>query len=216
MLSPASEEGDAAVDSVPAADQAMTVTPSQLSEQAVLHFTQKVQPTLVNRCASNACHGTRSGQQFQVARPARGQPMPYRMTVRNLQSALAFVDHEQPARSPLVAIPRVAHGGLGVPVFGQREVAQYEQLLAWVQMVAKQTASTAARSDQAAPSATAPPEFLPAGYAAPLSEEPAGDDAPAVPSDPGASASEAAPSEPVGARDPFDPEVFNRQFVDPP
>ena len=195
MSALASEEGDATAASAPPAELAMTMTPSQLSEHAVLQFTQKVQPTLVNRCASNACHGTRSRQQFQVMRPARGQPVPYRMTVRNLQSALAFVDHEQPARSPLVAAPRVAHGGLAVPVFGQREALQYEQLLAWVQMVARQSTSAAAQRPGRGARHTTPGDLAgwlrraPAGGSG-RRRWPEGDNSPSGPPDPAAPAPE--------------------------
>ena len=204
-----------------APDAEPVVTPALLPDGATVYFTQKVQPVLLNRCASNACHGTRSEQQFQLGRSLRGQPMSNRLTQKNLQAALSFVNAKQPEESPLLSAPRQPHGGLSDPVFGVRESAQYDQLLAWVRLVAKRRADPeSAIADAAAPK----PSPIVAGTAtdsSPVEQASFSLPAPAEldtekPLALGVDVLQRLPAATPVPDDPFDPEAFNREFASPP
>ena len=201
-------------------DEDLVATPALLPDGATVHFTQKVQPVLLNRCASNACHGGRSAQKFKLERSLRGQPLSNRLTQRNLQAALSFVNVQQPDESPLLAAPRQPHGGLSGPVFGVRESAQYDQLLAWVRLAATRRADS-----ESAIAKGAVPEFPPivpgmvtesssvqqAGFSFPAAAESVTEQ-PAL----GTDVLQRLPAASPVANDPFDPEAFNREFATPP
>lgn len=204
-----------------AGDVQLVAAPATLPDGATVYFTQKVQPVLMNRCASNACHGSRSSQKFQLARSVRGQPMSNRMTQQNLQATLAFIDAQRPEDSLLLVAPRQSHGGLAGPVFGIRESAQYDQLLAWVRLVTRQRSES-----EEAIAEVSPPERAPlisgrdiarsavqqASFTFPVEEEAAVVDTPS----PRSGGLQRLPEAALGPEDPFDPETFNRQFANPP
>ncbi|MFV1966522.1 MAG: hypothetical protein ACC628_13945 [Pirellulaceae bacterium] len=112
--------------------QALETLPPGTVEQ----FTQKVQPVLMNRCATNACHGIRSNTGLRLLRPAKGGALPNRYTQKNLRAALEFVDRAQPEVSPLITVPNRPHGGLDMPIFDDGEMEQKRQLALWVQRAA--------------------------------------------------------------------------------
>jgi hypothetical protein len=133
--------------------------------------------------------------------------------MHNLTAALALVDREHPEQSPLVRMPRTAHGGLDRPVLGSHQDHLIAQLADWASLVA----------DSGKPT-------VPTGLAVEL--EPQG---PAVEGSTSATSAvtQANFETPVGTatrpaqvaprvgaqlrpawrpKDPFDPEIFNRQF----
>jgi hypothetical protein len=207
-----------------------------LPEGAMGYFTQRIQPMLLNRCASNACHGQRSTQQFQLIRPTRGQPMSHRMTQRNLLQAMSFVDRTRPEQSRLLIAPGSPHGKQQAPVFSERDAVQYQQLVAWAKIVAgKGTIKEPALLTTPVYEAGTPPVPPPRNASqasfeskdAPTSKHQpptASDasssaDAPGVPQEPGAFEPSATlqmpqrlPVAPETPADPLDPEAFNREF----
>jgi len=196
-------------------DASHTVSTGQLPVGAVLHFTQRIQPMLLNRCASNACHGPRSPQQFQLFRPVRGQPLSNRMTQRNLLATLAFIDQQRPERSQLLMLPRQPHGDPQTPVFGERDTMQYEQLVAWTKMLTTQGPATdgspSAVVDAGTPGATEGTETGGVAQASYVEVLPA---AKAAPSSKDLATPQRLPDASPAAADPLDPEVFNREYLE--
>jgi hypothetical protein len=189
-----------------------------VSGAAVERFTRKVQPILVNNCTTSGCHHRGGRQQFQLDRALLHGLSNRRTTMHNLSAALALVNREQPQLSPLLTIPRQAHGGMRAPIFGPRQAAVFNYLVDWVALIT---------SDD-----SANPELLPTVER--LNLKAATDNSaqgPVVLN--GADAIEAAPLEntarlqgpatdkpriqfgarlkPWRPKDAFDPEIFNRQ-----
>ncbi len=105
---------------------------ARLPKQQVEFFAKKVQPILVNRCASADCHGTHSSSRYQLA-----QPRLYggTTTFKNMRATLKYVDPVDPAASELLVVPIRVHGGPR-PIFSKQTQMQYEILQAWVESVA--------------------------------------------------------------------------------
>jgi len=121
----------------------------ELPPGSVETFTQTIQPLLMNQCATGACHGGQA-EKFRLTRPAWGQPAPRRLTQRNLHETLKYVDKERPQSSPLAAVPLKSHG-TAQAVFTERNAAQYERLLAWLNEVAKPTVAKKSNNGPAGP-----------------------------------------------------------------
>ena len=77
-------------------------------------FTQRVQPLLLNRCATGACHGGVDAPSFRLHRPA-GSAQPDRSHTR--VNLAAFLDVVGPARDPrpLAALLAAGHPGGDAP-----------------------------------------------------------------------------------------------------
>ncbi len=203
--------------------QAATLT-TKLSPQLMEQFTTVVQPILLNRCATYACHGNGATVKYRLVRPSTGHAATSRMTQRNLQATLLFMDHEFPEKSPLLEQGSLAHGGTKSPAFTDKHARQFDLLTAWVRRAAmrpvesitansggpkrlgNRIASKPAAESPPAPAGTKSavepvPAVIPAGYA-----ESAKTPRPAAPASPA--------DDPTG-RDPFDPEIFNRRYHPP-
>ncbi len=187
----------AAARSVPVDD--LEVTMKSLRKDVVAEFPSAIQPLLMNRCAGGRCHEGNSPAAFKLLRPTQGNDYWRRLTLRNLQSVLEQVDRANPNSSPLLVQASQPHGGLTTPVFGEKDLGQFQALVDWVRRASYQT-------DVA--STPSPPEASWAGLEEPA-EAPTATVAPAAASD----TRPASAMDPVTApsRDPFDPEVFNRQ-----
>jgi hypothetical protein len=208
----------------------------RLPTGVVEQFTREVQPYLLNRCGTNACHGadrgtdSQTGVRLLLARPRIGEARSKRRTEQNLASVLQFVDRQAPEQSVLLSVPASAHGGSAEPAL---DSAAYRLLHRWVRSVPRQRV----------PSPTLPPEStnletpfktsqspterlrpLPQGRTAGAVSQPT--DADRSPSSESASVEEQAvpeasleddPMSGSGAvfqpQDPFDPEIFNRQLI---
>jgi hypothetical protein len=208
----------------PAGSRIFTPNAVDVPTGVVERFTRKVQPVLVNNCTASRCHQPGGKQAFQLDRALLHGMANRRSTMSNLAAALALVDRERPQLSPLLTVPRRAHGGMDDPVFGPRQEQAFRHVVEWVALVTQ--------ADSAPPDVTtgadaeadlqASNELADAGATAqamdvePLAETASG----AAPVDFDAGeALVAGPSPPlrIGAqvrkwepRDPFDPEIFNR------
>ncbi len=193
-------------------------------------FTQVVQPMLMNSCAAAGCHGQASTNGFRLLRVPPGGLPSRRLTQRNLYAVLGWVDRNQPGKSPLLAVPVRSHGTARAPIFTDRHVAQYRQLVEWCYRVAQanepitQVAHQEPADDGGRPSArgTRAAGAAPRGPAAARSPgkspvvsavgvEPAGVDPAAA--KPTGKAGRKATTPQFTPSDPFDPEAFNRQFA---
>jgi hypothetical protein len=179
-------------------------------------FAQTIQPLLLNHCSTAGCHGTGSGTRFVLRRNSLGKTPSRRLTQRNLHAAIRCVNAADPAMSPLLINAIREHGDTKAPVFTSREVLQYKQLVSWVYLVAQKSAQlpTETVAPQPVPLLQAPlnPPAKPAPTApvnlAPATIEPESQ-----------KAASAAPAKKVDVfvpADPFDPEIFNRQFAPRP
>lgn len=186
-----------------------------LPEGTVETFTQRVQPIMMNACATAACHGSQSPSKLQLQRVPGARPATRRLTQRNLQSVLPWVNREQPGGSRLLQCAVSAHGSAKTaPV--SAESAQYRWLVEWVYQVARAENRVPRIDTQVVTAAATMPavkddvhtDAVQASW--PAAEVPA--EAPvqtpfqqAEPAPP--------PAAPARGADPFDPEVFNRRFL---
>ena len=102
-------------------------------------FTQSIQPLLLNYCAAAACHGPHTENHFRLLRIQASQPPSRRVTQRNLQATLEWIDRSNPAGSRLLDAASHPHGRAKNAVFTDHQAAQYQRLLAWVCQVARQS-----------------------------------------------------------------------------
>jgi hypothetical protein len=202
----------------------MPVPPADLPEGVVERFTRRVQPLVVNNCTSGGCHRTGGKQTFQLDRALLHGMANRRSTMSNLAAVLQLVDREQPQESALLTIPRLDHGGMEHPIFSPRHSSQFQQLVDWVALVTQPDANAEGEPNEGAEQLfqqTRPPQSPPVRT---VSQE-------QVPTPPrwrqpveAASFEDSVPppfqpsTMQYGARlhawqpkDPFDPEIFNRQ-----
>ncbi len=127
----------------PAATTEKAISPEQLDSLVrnlpvgtMESFTNNVQPMLLNHCSKTGCHGPRSTNALRLERIAPNRLAGRHPTQRNLQAALMLVNRDKPEESKLLQSPIRPHGTLKVPVFTDREQAQYRQLVTWVYLAA--------------------------------------------------------------------------------
>lgn len=201
-------------------------------------FTRKVQPVLVNNCATSGCHAVGGNSAFQLDRAILHGMSNKRSTMNNLTATLALVDQKNPRESPLLTVPRQAHGGKKHPAFGPRQEAAFHHVYDWVMQVTNcddgQPAVVPNAVQQAvlnvpiglpgssvspSPATPAPanPSFAPLSAEADL--EPGSLQEPSEFMDPSAGYNAAAQPQPMQLkrqwepRDEFDPEIFNRAYA---
>lgn len=109
-----------------------------LPREAASEFVTKVQPLLVNRCATAGCHGPGSGNTFELQRAKVGKGAPKMYSERNLAAVLERVDRERPLGSPMLVKlrgepkafgTRQSHGGLSQE--------QLRMLRSWIETISK-------------------------------------------------------------------------------
>ncbi len=105
-----------------------------LSAGVTSDFTTYIQPSLLNRCATAACHAATSDHGPKLVRSSRHGQLPRRVTLRNLEETLAYVDRARPSESLLLKKAVEPHGGTKVAVLDRNHLA-YRQLSQWVRRV---------------------------------------------------------------------------------
>jgi len=188
------QQGEA--DPVPELSVPQTEIPEEVAVSKLLFddFARRVQPTLVNRCATADCHGTHSEQQFKMGIPKVSQGSTSR---RNLQAVLTYIDIDYPMESPLLAAVVTPHGGVKVAL--SEGSGQYIQTVNWVQQVAKELSRKQRGEITSKIESTAPirVSVLPEQFLQALPKE----DRPDFPD-----------LAKQGGLDPFDPDVFNVKY----
>jgi hypothetical protein len=163
--------------------------PIECGPEAFKRYTAKVQPVLMNACAS--CHAANYTGKFHLERTFVEGLSSRPATLRNLNVVLASLDRTRPAASPLLQKATTAHGGNALPPIRGRNAPAYKHLDEWVRLVLEDAVSPSAPEPKAeAASATVPAG--PEGKTEFGSTKPAKD-------------------EPDAPKDPFDPLIFNRQ-----
>lgn len=166
-----------------------------LGTEALGQFVHKVQPILMNACAS--CHATGRGGAFKIVRTVGTGAASTRGTQQNLASVLAQINLEQPQSSPLLVKAIAIHGEASQPPLKGRQAAAYHTLENWVRL----TTSRTSLRDPTAKTAALPSTTE--GIAE--SSKPRTSDW----------AAESRPKPVPKSNDPFDPAAFNR-LVQPP
>jgi hypothetical protein len=177
-----------------------------LPPETIEEFAANVQPLLLNRCATTACHGPNSDADFHLVRPPLKHANKTRETQRNLFAAISLITPQ--GESELLNKALAAHGGMETPILDHHDRRQVEQLAAWIQKVKNSSPGDAkSKTDRNVrqagfeeedappmtrrlPSVEAPAEFEPEKNAKPLKPT----------------------SSKPGARDPFDPKIFNEKY----
>lgn len=124
--------------SQPKAEPAPLPESLDCSPEALRHFCQRVQPVLMNACAS--CHT--STTKFRLQRVFSDSLNSRPMTFQNLAAALAQVDRSKPANSSLLAKALAPHGNSTIPPLRDRGTPAYQQLETWTRMLAGDDTTT--------------------------------------------------------------------------
>lgn len=186
-----------------------------ISADSLHEFTVRVQPLLMNYCATAGCHGPRGDDKFQLQRAYLNERSDPRAVKLNLHEVLKLVDRRSPANSLLLTVPISPHGGAKRAVFHAHNSEHYRAMAAWVGRVAMTSRATTSTTRSASESGTLSQRLPIAAPAAATVEslKPAS----AVPTisplsgaAPAESAASAAPPSPPVSADPFDPAEFNR------
>lgn len=205
-------------------------TPQQLEDFAaglptgtVEAFTRVVQPLLLNRCATAGCHNSRSGNDFCLERTRPGVPLGRTSTHRNLLATLKLVDATVPDQCELLRPKKCPHRLQTEATLSLSRTGQYRFLVAWVTLLTQQQSFASSSAPAATPAG--PPPTIQTGPAVTPSSEAilpssasgtvsdslkasfdalSGREVPAAP--------QVMPAQPLGATDPFDPEIFNRRY----
>jgi hypothetical protein len=218
--------------------QSNTANQHDYRPDTLVEYTRRIQPILMNGCGLGACHGNNDRHGYALTRPGTA-PLTALQTRQNLARTLALVDRDSIDESPLLRKALEAHGGAVKPPLGGRDSAAYQNLDAWVKKLvpAKPVATPAAdTAAEAFPTGeSAPPGG--SGFASerdePSPKSSAKDDAPSSPpssnKNPRSGSKEGAfgdaidtagadskpkkgPMPTPASDDPFDPEIFNRQY----
>jgi hypothetical protein len=173
-------------------------------------FASKVQPILMNACAS--CHTGGRGGNFQLTRVHGSPSSSLRSQEQNLSATLAQVDVRQPELSKLLLKALSIHGpGMTQAPLKGRQAPAYRTLEKWV----TQTLAANPQLRQTLPAATAtaaaglPPAPMPPGNSGEFGADYKAPKQPA-PKEPTPPPPPAAPK--AESNDPVDPDGFNRTF----
>lgn len=132
------------------ASNAGTAPAVDIASESFAAFVSKVQPILMNTCASCHCYG--KGGEFHLYKPHEGGAKIAAM--RNLASVLAQLAPDRPAASPLLAKAVSAHGTASVPPIQGRKTAPFRTMEIWVEQLI--ASHPHLRSDLKLASATSP------------------------------------------------------------
>jgi hypothetical protein len=181
----------------------------ELDALAIGAFCRRVQPILMNTCAS--CHASGRASTFKLTRVFGDAPAGGRTSQQNLAAVLAQLRPDQPLASPLLVMAASVHGSSGQPPLRNRQTPAYKALEEWVRAA---VASAPHVQPRAPEMASAEPAWEERKFPEPALQKsgpvPAENNAarpvPMVPS-PTAPA-----SKPIEPADEFDPIIFNRQM----
>jgi hypothetical protein len=192
-----------------------------VNSQSLSLFITKVQPILMNACAS--CHATGRGGSFKLVRVFGNSLATRKTTQQNLGAVLTQMNKEHPQGNLVLVKAISVHGDMAQPIFKNKEAQAYRTLEEWVRLTCPSGASsheaasvasklpagehTAALDQHPAKIESAPAEIFGAAQAAPKPTQPVPASAPVEKQ---VEAEGAAAGAPV-LLDPYDPAVFNQQ-----
>jgi hypothetical protein len=176
-----------------------------VSAELLCRFTTKVQPILMNACAS--CHASGKAGTFKLTRVYDGCNR--RTTQENVTAVLAQLNLDRPQGSPLLTKAVSAHGQMAQAPLKGRDAEPFQALEDWVRLTVDTNPNL---REQAGPApAVAPaPEPRPAPEPFPTPAAPAAGPEPAPRgAEPSGFADTPKPG-PAQPKDEFDPLLFNR------
>ena len=109
-----------------------------LSKETATAFTARVQPLLMNKCGNASCHGSASSGEFKLHSIRSGSNGHRMYTERNLAEAMRYIDINDPALSPLIAVPQGSHGGTAAIFHGPQSAEQLKTLRNFIKLVTKE------------------------------------------------------------------------------
>ncbi len=195
-----------------------SLPPVELTTECLSLFSTRVQPILMNTCAS--CHATGRGGKFRLTQVYDDSPGNRRTLEQNLAAALAEINLGQPEASRLLTKAISDHAHTGQAPIKDRKDTPYRTLEKWVKLTVEtnpQLRDLQPTSEKPAPATVSekraavgesktawgadahPPESV--GVPAPPGPVPVSRTTPAQPP----------PPPPVTRADPYDPEPFNQQ-----
>ncbi len=166
-------------------------------------FSTRVQPILMNACAS--CHANGQGGAFKLTRTYGVGTGDRRTMQQNLAAVIGQLNVRQPQASPLLTKAVSVHGPLANAPLRDRQAPAYRALEEWV---GRTLADNPQLQERLGPPPAAPPPALPKPAPTPVKPDGRGGEV-ATPSAPPTPAP--AFGNPAEPPDPFDPAVFNRQ-----
>jgi hypothetical protein len=177
--------------------------PVDLNTDSMSVFVTKVQPVLMNACAS--CHASGRTATFKLTRAFDGGSANRKTVQQNVATVLAQVNVERPEISPLLVKAVSIHGDMVQPPLKGRQAPAYRVLEDWVQATLASNPQLAQRTPSPVPLVPAEPKGAEAASA--KGGEPAAEMAPIK-----AGAPELGSAAAAGPADAFDPILFNRQM----
>lgn len=105
-----------------------------LSPKVIQYYASTVQPIMLNSCAVSACHNVNADNGFRIVQFENVRMMPRRLTLRNMNTSVDFVDFANPAKSKLLLKSAERHGEGGLPNLSPEQISAIQ---AWVIGVAR-------------------------------------------------------------------------------
>ena len=100
-----------------------------VSFDTLVAFTTKVQPILMNACAS--CHASSASGKFHLERVSESSQKA--SAQRNLATVLTYVDLDHPAISPLLVKAITPHGDSATPAIRDRSAKPLQSIQQWIE-----------------------------------------------------------------------------------
>jgi hypothetical protein len=121
--------------------EAATVANLPYNPEALGPFVTRVQPILMNTCAT--CHASGKSTTFKLIRGYdEGMLTNRKATQQNLMATLALLQADRPLTSPLLSYAVTLHGDADQPPLKGKNVPAYRVLEEWVQLAVANTPKT--------------------------------------------------------------------------
>lgn len=176
---------------------AISLAKSENTRALLRHFSSRVQPVLLNRCALAHCHGHAADNGFALRRVPGISQQPRDITIHNLTATMQYMAGSTPDETELIRRATTAHGKSTSKLL-TISAKQRNLLAIWIGAVIQENGGTLNGIDPAniaggvpfsAPQTLTPPSIVASKHVQPVTENA------------------------DGATDPFDPAIFNREEI---
>ncbi len=205
-----------------AGNEGIAPLPFEVSTDALGIFCQKIQPLLMNSCAS--CHATGKGGNFKLVRVYMGSSSNKRVLQNNMAAVLAQVTPQQVGASPILVKSVSVHGDLTQAPLHNRGTPAFRMLEEWIRNTVNSTPFEAGQTTLvsgpnpivqpvlqavAQPAAMNNSTIKTTGFASTPIPSGEGNSKPEIPSQPAKSNEPKTIGNPEAPKDPYDPAGFN-------